>query len=39
MMTIKSQIKDKYVWFTVDETTDIQGRCVVNIIVGTLFSQ
>jgi hypothetical protein len=39
MMTIKSQIKDKYVWFTVDETTDIQGRRVVNIIVGTLFSQ
>jgi hypothetical protein len=39
MMTIKSQIKDKYVCFSDDETTDIQGRCVVNIIVGTLFSQ
>jgi hypothetical protein len=24
---------------TADETTDIQGRCLVNIIVGTLFSQ
>jgi hypothetical protein len=39
MMTIKSQFKDKYVWFSVDETTDIQGRYVVNIIVGTVYSQ
>lgn len=31
--TIKDNISDSYIWVSADETTDIKGRCVVNIVV------
>ena len=37
--TIKSKISDNYIWMSADETTDIKGRCVVNVIVGILNPQ
>lgn len=27
---------DKKIWVSVDETTDVKGRYVVNIVIGTL---
>jgi hypothetical protein len=26
------------IWFSIDESTDIDSRCVANVIVGTLFA-
>lgn len=37
--TIKSKLSDKYIWVSADETTDIKGRCVVNVVVGLLDPQ
>lgn len=34
--TIKSQLSDNYIWVSADETTDIKGRCIVNVVVGIL---
>ena len=36
---IKTTIANNYLWISADETTDIKGRCVVNVIVGTLNPQ
>ena len=36
MGQIKSQTADNYVWVSSDETTDILGRCVVNVVFGIL---
>ncbi|XP_017470729.1 PREDICTED: uncharacterized protein LOC108362303 [Rhagoletis zephyria] len=33
---IKSALKGNFLWVSVDETTDIQGRFVANVIVGVL---
>lgn len=33
---IKIDLKNKYLWVSVDETIDIQGRFVANVIVGVL---
>jgi hypothetical protein len=36
MSTIKTKLSDNCKWVSADETTDIKGRCVVNVIVGIL---
>jgi hypothetical protein len=36
MSTIKTKLSDNCIWVSADETTDIKGRCVVNVIVGIL---
>lgn len=33
---IKLNISNQYVWISADETVDITGRCVTNVIVGIL---
>ena len=33
---IKNQMRDQYYWLTVDETKDLKGRKVVNVVVGWL---
>lgn len=33
---IKAKISENYLWVSTDETTDLKGRCVVNVIVGIL---
>lgn len=33
---IKSEILNKNIWVSIDETTDIEGRFIANVIVGTL---
>lgn len=33
---IKNKIGDSHIWVSADETTDIKGRCVVDMIVGSL---
>lgn len=33
---IKSKLGEKYVWMSIDETTDVEGRFVVNCIMGSL---
>ncbi|KAL4143001.1 hypothetical protein QTP88_005383 [Uroleucon formosanum] len=33
---IKSEILNKKVWVSIDETTDIEGRYIANVVVGTL---
>ncbi|XP_055902175.1 uncharacterized protein LOC129938564 [Eupeodes corollae] len=33
---IKSVLKDEYIWISIDETTDIQGRFVANVVAGVL---
>lgn len=33
---IKSDIGDNYIWISVDETTDVMGRQIANLIVGKL---
>lgn len=36
METIRSALRNKYIWVSIDETTDILGRFIVNVIVGIL---
>lgn len=36
MDTIKSKVEGKYIWVSADETCDIKGRCVTNVIIGVL---
>lgn len=36
MAEIKIALKNKYIWVSIDETTDAVGRFVANIIVGEL---
>lgn len=38
MNQIRSITKDKYLWGTVDETTDASGRYIANFLVGVLSS-
>lgn len=33
---IKSTFQDKKIWISIDETTDIEGRYVANVIIGSL---
>ncbi|KAL4154033.1 hypothetical protein QTP88_001866 [Uroleucon formosanum] len=33
---IRSYVENKKIWVTLDETTDIEGRYVANVVVGTL---
>ena len=33
---IKNELKDDYIWLSVDETTDTMGRHVCNVLVGPL---
>lgn len=37
--SIRKAVGDHYVWCSIDETTDVTGRYVVNFIVGTLNSE
>jgi len=36
MSKIKLELSGKKVWVSIDETTDIEGRFVANVIVGIL---
>ena len=36
MEKIKSEISNKNLWLSIDETSDIEGRFIANIIVGIL---
>jgi len=36
LQSIRHYVGDKKIWVSVDETTDIEGRYVVNIVIGTL---
>lgn len=36
LQTIRTDIGKNYVWISVDETTDVQGRQIANLIVGKL---
>lgn len=36
MSTVQNKIKNKYLWFSVDETIDVNGRYVDNFIIGAL---
>ena len=38
MNKIKKSLSESFVWVSVDETTDILGRYVANLIVGKLDS-
>jgi hypothetical protein len=29
---------DNKIWVSIDESTDVNSRCVANVIVGTLFA-
>jgi len=33
---IKNEVGDSYIWISVDETTDINGRFIANLIIGIL---
>ena len=33
---IKNKLSDNYIWVSADETIEIKGRCVVNVIAGIL---
>jgi len=33
---IRHYVGDKKMWVSVDETTDVEGHYVVNIVIGTL---
>lgn len=39
MQEIKSSLKDKFIWVSIDETTDITGRYVANVIVGEMTTE
>ena len=32
----KAEFKDKFLWVAIDETTDVCGRYVVNVVAGPL---
>jgi hypothetical protein len=36
MIEIKEEFRGKYLWASLDETTDRCGRCMANLIVGVL---
>jgi hypothetical protein len=36
MKSIENRVSNNYLWVSADETTNILGRCVTNIIIGTL---
>ena len=36
MESIKTFVKDKKIWVSIDETTDCTGRHVANVVIGTL---
>ncbi|KAF0688154.1 CGG triplet repeat-binding protein 1, partial [Aphis craccivora] len=36
MNSIREKISNKTIWVSIDETTDIEGRYIANVIVGTL---
>jgi len=36
MERMRKKIAESFVWVSVDETTDIQGRYVANLLVGRL---
>ena len=36
MQRIKDEVKDKKIWVSIDEMTDVKGRYVVNVIIGTM---
>jgi len=36
MDEIRNEVKNKNIWVSIDETTDSEGRCVANVIIGTL---
>jgi hypothetical protein len=38
MTSIQNKVDDKYIWVSADETTDILGRCVTNVVTGVLHS-
>ncbi|QQP50203.1 Uncharacterized protein FKW44_011128, partial [Caligus rogercresseyi] len=31
---IKVNIQDQPIWLTIDETTDVEGRYILNVVVG-----
>jgi len=36
IIKIRDYVKNKNVWVSIDETTDVEGRYVANVIIGTL---
>lgn len=36
MKNIRSKLSSKRIWVTIDETTDVEGRYIANVIVGSL---
>lgn len=36
MEEIRDEVQNKNIWVSIDETTDSEGRYVVNVIIGTL---
>lgn len=36
MHSIRKHISDKKIWVSIDETIDVEGRFIANVIVGTL---
>lgn len=36
LASIREQIQDGSIWVAIDETTDSQGRCIGNVIIGLL---
>jgi hypothetical protein len=36
MTSIQNKVADNYIWVSADETTDILGRCVTNVVIGVL---
>lgn len=36
MRSIQNKVTDNYIWVSADETTDILGRCVTNVLIGIL---
>ena len=35
---VRNIIGDNKIWVSIDESTDVDSRCVANVIVGTLFA-
>jgi hypothetical protein len=35
---VRNIIGDNKIWVSIDESTDVDSRCVANVIVGTLFT-
>jgi hypothetical protein len=36
IIKIRDYVRNKYVWVSIDETTDVEGQYVANVIIGTL---